>query len=466
VRRRLLLVLLLFSATAVASFALPLLSTTAAERTQTFVLGRTGDTDRFAALAQQARATGDSVALRAEVARFTALYGEAVVVVDAQRAAVVESDGLRADDPALSGVLDAALRNQPAAPVATVLPWSDRDVLFARPVGTGTRVAGAVVLRASTERAAADVAWRWTWVLAGALAAGVGCVLLTLVVARWLLRPLAELDRGVRAVAGGQRRAHVTVTGPAELRALSESFNRMSDAVTEAADQQRRLIADASHQLRNPLAALRLRVDTLAGRVTPDGERTYRSTVAEVERLESLLDGLLALASAESRAVELAAGGREPEVCDVGHVVLERVDAWSAAALAAGVRLEIGERPALSVLARCPEPDLAQVLDVLLDNAVKYAGRGAVVRVRQSADRVAGTARVVVSDDGPGLPPDDLPRATRRFWRASAADGRGTGLGLAIADSVLTARGGRLDVRAAEPTGLAVLVELPLEPAL
>ena len=119
-------------------------------------------------------------------------------------------------------------------------------------------------MRASTRVAALDVARRWTLVLAGALLAACACVLLALVVARWLLRPLKELDRGVRAVAEGQLCTHVADTaGPAELRALSESFNRMSDAVAEAADQQRRLIADASHQLRNPMAALRLRVDML-----------------------------------------------------------------------------------------------------------------------------------------------------------------------------------------------------------
>jgi signal transduction histidine kinase len=466
-RRRLLLVLLLFSATAVAAFALPLLSATAAERTQQFVINRTADLDRFAVLAQQTSVTGDNTALRDEVTSYTALYGEPVVVVDAQRRAVLQSGDLRADDPALAGVLDAALRNQPAAPVPTVLPWSDRQVLFARPVGTGTRVAGAVVLRASTDRAAGDVTQRWAWIVAGAVTAGVGCVLLALVVARWLLRPLAELDRGVRAVARGERRAHVTgKTGPAELRALSESFNRMSDAVTEAADQQRRLIADASHQLRNPMAALRLRIDTLAGQVSEKGRPAYRSAVAEVERLESLLDGLLALASAESIATEVAAGGRQPELADVGTLVLDRVDAWSPAAREAGVRLVVPAPDALPVLVHCPESDLAQVLDVVLDNAVKYAGQGATVSVEHHADRDAGVAEMVVRDDGPGLPDQELALATTRFWRSGTTERRGTGLGLAIADRLVTTRGGRLELRSAEPRGLAVHLELPLEPTL
>ncbi|HEX8864220.1 MAG TPA: HAMP domain-containing protein, partial [Lentzea sp.] len=323
-RRRLLLVLLLFSLSAVTAFALPLLMSTASERTQQFVISRTADLDRFATL------PADVVV--SEALRYNEIYGEEVVVVNAAGEPVVEA-GMTVND--VSAQIDAALRNQPAAPVPTVMPWSGGDVLFARPVGTGTKVAGAVVLRASTSVAALDVARRWAIVLAGALLAACACVLLALVVARWLLRPLKELDRGVQAVAEGQRRTHVAdTTGPAELRALSESFNRMSDAVAEAADQQRRLIADASHQLRNPMAALRLRVDMLP---------QNGSLLTEVERLESLLDGLLALASAESTATERAAGGVEPELADLQVVAHDRVDAWRAAAHAAGVTITVDD---------------------------------------------------------------------------------------------------------------------------
>ncbi len=450
-RRRLLLVLLLFSGAAVAAFAVPLLSSTAAERTQRFVLTRTGDLDRFAALAQQAETTGDKAALEDEVTAYVELYGEPVVVVDARRQPVAQA-GLTADDPALARVLDAALRNQPASSVPTVMPWSSGDVVFARPVGTGTRVAGAVVLRASVDRAAADVTSRWLLVLGGALAAAVISILLVLAVARWLLKPLAELAIGVRAVAADERRAHVPgSSGPPEVRELSESFNRMSDAVTEAADQQRRLIADASHQLRNPMAALRLRMDTLSGQVKPEGLRAYAAGVAEIERLESLLDGLLALASAESAATEVAAGGREPELADVGAVAVDRAGFW---------QVPLPETPALAVLVRCPESDLAQVLDVLLDNAVKYGGA---VRVSLGADRAAGVGWVEVHDDGPGLSEEELALARSRFWRGRSGQ-PGTGLGLAIADQLVKARQGVLSLSSAD--GFTARVTLPLEPAL
>jgi signal transduction histidine kinase len=325
-------------------------------------------------------------------------------------------------------------------------------VVFARPVGTGTSVAGVVVLRASTARAASDVLVRWTWVLSGALLAALVCVVLSQVVARWVLRPLADLEGGVRAVASGLRRAHVpSSSGPPELRALSESFNRMSDAVSEAADQQRRLIADTSHQLRNPLAALRLRMDTLSDQVSPAGVRAYNAGVAEVERLESLLDGLLALATADSTATEVAAGGREPSLTDLGSIVSDRADFWS---------VPFSPSPGLAVLVRCPESDVAQVLDVLLDNALKYGGSATVV---VGADRTAGVGWLEVADNGPGLPTDHLELAKSRFWRG-ATKTRGTGLGLAIADRLATARGGTLTLTS--DNGLRVRLTLPLEPAL
>jgi signal transduction histidine kinase len=433
-RQRLLLVLLLFSLSAVTAFAFPLLMSTASERTQQFVISRTADMDRFATL------PADAVV--SEALRHTEIYGEEIVVVDAAGEPVVEA-GMKVAE--VSAQIDAALRNQPAAPVPTVLPWNGGDVLFARPVGTGTKVAGAVVMRASTRVAALDVARRWAFVLAGALLAACACVLLALVVARWLLRPLKELDRGVRAVAEGQRRTHVADTaGPAELRALSESFNRMSDAVAEAADQQRRLIADASHQLRNPMAALRLRVDMLP---------QNGSLLTEVERLESLLDGLLALASAESTATERAAGGVEPELADLQVVAHDRVDAWRAAAQAEGVTITVDDRA--PVLVRCAVSDLAQVLDVLLDNAIKYGGSEVTV--------VCDRATLTVRDNGAGLSEEDMARATERFWRGNDSR-RGTGLGLAIADRIVTAHDGTLTLHT--DGGLVVTVDLPKEPLL
>jgi signal transduction histidine kinase len=456
-RRRLLAVLSAFSLLAVAAFALPLLTSTAAERTQRFVLSRTADLDRFAMLAQQSDAEAD-VQLVQEIRAYRELYGEGVVVVDRAGGPQVEV-GLHAGDPGVSAAVDGALRNQPVARPDRLGPGSDDPILFARPIGIGTEVGGAVVLRASPAAAAADIAAAWVVVLAGALAAAVAFAGLALLLARWVLRPVAELTAGVRAVTEGVALAHVSPrAGPSELRELAAAFNRMSEVVSTSAEQQRRLVADTSHQLRNPLAALRLRVDALDDHVDAAGTATYRSTLAEVDRLEALLDALLVLASAESRATDLAAGDAGGERVEVGAVIAQQVELWTPVAHRAGVALVEIEGPPAEVA--CSASELAQVLDVLLDNAVTHAGAGATAWVTWSRD--AGRIRLQVRDNGPGLPAEHLPLATQRFWRAVASrKRRGSGLGLAIADRIAEARGGALGLANAAGGGLVVTLELP-----
>ncbi|MEV4598243.1 HAMP domain-containing sensor histidine kinase [Amycolatopsis sp. NPDC049253] len=456
-RTRLLVVLVALALLVVAAFAVPLLASTAEQRTQQLVISRSSDVDRFGVLAQQAVDAHDPAALDAEAERYSALYGEAVVVVDAQRAPLVQTGGLTAAAPAVRALVEATMRNEPAPRAERLSPWSAGPMLFARPVGSGTRVAGVVVLRASVAAAAADVAARWSAIAAGALLVAAVFVLLAVLLARWMVRPLLELETGVLAVAGGHRAQVPESSGPRELRSLAASVNRMSDAVAEAADQQHRLVADTSHQLRNPMAALRLRVDSLAS--AEANEPAYRAIVAEVERLERILDGLLALATAESAATRIAAG-TDDEPADLAAVIAERVDAWRPAADDAGATLLPCPGHDEPVLVYTPEGELAQILDVLLDNAVHHAGRGATISAAWEA--APGAATLVVTDDGPGLPAADLARATDRFWRAGG-DGapRGTGLGLAIAREQTRARGGTLELRANAPHGLQVRVTLP-----
>lgn len=458
VLRRLIIVLLTFAAVAVAGFAGPLLTSAAAERTQRLLIERTAALDRFAVLAQQATANGDLAGLVQEATAYADLYQEGVLILDQRRRQLVGAGDLRPDDPGVKPLIDGALRNEPGQPLPRLRPWSTGHVLLTRPVGTGTRITGVVVLRISVGTAAADVARSWTLILAGAVTAAVGFVLLALVLARWVLRPLAKLERGVLAMAAGHQGTHVPRGGgPPELRALTESFNQMSDAVAAASERERQLVADASHQLRNPMAALRLRVDSLAPSVADAGRAGYQSLAAEVERLESLLDGLLSLASADRAATEIEPD--EPGWCWPSAVALARLEAWEPAADRAQVRLTSELRGELGAAA-CLQSELAQVLDVLVDNAIRYAGQGATVTLRGSED--TRTIWLSVADNGPGLSTKDRQRATRRFWRAAKNDyGSGTGLGLAIADRLVTARTGKLRIGSNDPHGLVVEVTLP-----
>lgn len=461
-RTRVQAALLMFVVLAVAAFAVPLLLFTASDRTQEWVLARSSDLDRFASLADQAAATGDTSALTAEARRYTRLYGEGLVVTDTRRRTVVETGGVRAADPAVARLLDAALRNQTAHPSGTLRPWSHGQRGFAEPAGSGTRVSGAVVLRASVSTAAHDIALRWTAVLAGTALVAVACTVLARAATGWVVSPLRRLDRAVGQLAAGLPPEQTRAGGPPELRQLATGFNRMAGTVTAALEQQRRLVADTSHQMRNPMAALRLRVDALHPHLPATAGRTYTGVTTELDRLETLLDDLLALATAEHRAGELTVTDGPDVRCEVAAVLADQCGRWEPVARRAGLRLRTGDLPS-PVLAACADGELVQVGDILLDNAIKYAGRGAVITLGCGTE--GGFAVLTVTDDGPGLSPAELALATTRFWRSGQNTGtKGTGLGLAIAEQLLAARDGRLELRPATPRGLRARALVPLAP--
>ncbi|MGI5130206.1 sensor histidine kinase [Pseudonocardia sp. CA-107938] len=455
-RVRLLVVLTVLALAGVAAFALPLLAATAQERTQRFVLSRTSDLDRLAALAVQATLTGDTGVLRDEVAAHHDVYDEGVLVTDGRGLPVV-ADGLNLEGAGVRDAVEAALRNQPTALPDVLTPGADEPLLLSRPVGTGTGIVGAVVIRALPGVAVADIATAWVRLGAGALALAALAVGLAFLLTGWITRPLARLDAGIRALAAGGAGAPVAARGgPPELRTLTTAFNRMAETITASAEQQRRLVADASHQMRNPLAALRLRLDVLQRHVAPEGQQTYAATATELERLEGLLGGILDLAAAESRSTDRTAGGERVGVADLAAVTAEQVAVWRPVAEAAGVELRLRTAPGPFPV-DCPAGELAQMLDVVLDNAIRHTSPGVTVTV------ACRPGAVEIADDGPGLAPDELTMATERFWRAPHSTGvRGSGLGLAIAAQLAAGHGGAVRLTATAGGGLTVTIELPV----
>jgi signal transduction histidine kinase len=250
------------------------------------------------------------------------------------------------------------------------------------------------------------------------------------------------------------------VAGPPELRHFTSAFNTMAQVVRASLDRQRRLVADASHQLRNPLAAVRLRADTLEDYVAEAGWPTYSSMTAELDRFENLLQQLLRLARAEqvsgSRKVGLSTTAAEST--DLTDVIEERVAFWQPILDSEDQQLRNrSDPPGLAVqLAR---HDVEQLLDVALENALRYAGQGAAVTV--STEQAGETVDLMVSDDGAGLSDEDLSRAAARFWRGKD-DGSGTGLGLAIAAEIAAGHGGTISVEKAPEGGLLVRYRLPV----
>jgi len=316
------------------------------------------------------------------------------------------------------------------------------------------------VVAVDTRVAARDVARGWGFVAVGCLGLLALAVLAARGLTRWVLRPVDGLERAVAEMTEGVAGPPVDVRGPPELRHFTSAFNTMAGVVRASIDRQRRLVADASHQLRNPLAAVRLRADSLEDYVAEGGRSTYGSMTAELDRLEHLLQQLLRLARAEevsgSRKVGLRAAVAEST--DLDDVIGERIAFWQPVAEGQSQRLRHhADRPGLAV--RVARHDVEQLLDVALDNALRYAGPRTTVTV--STVPAGAMVHLVVSDDGRGLPAEDLQRAAVRFWRGQDDGGTGTGLGLAIAGEIAAGHGGAISVAAAPEGGLLVRYSLP-----
>jgi signal transduction histidine kinase len=446
-------VLVVLSLLAIAALAVPLGLSLADRRTAALAAERGR---QLAALADAAAIT--DTPLERLVDRYYQVYDEGVLVVDAD-GLTLAARGLSNSEPAVAAAANRALVDAPAAPWTRILPWDRRRELAAAGVRRDGELVGAIVMAVDTSAAARGIATGWVWVAAGCLALLVLAALIGRALTRWVLRPLDGLERAVAEMTEGVSGPPADVAGPPELRHFTSAFNTMAQVVRASLDRQRRLVADASHQLRNPLAAVRLRADSLDDYVVGAGRSTYGSMTAELDRLENLLQQMLRLARAEqvsgSRRVGLSTTAAESTALD--DVIAERMAFWEPVAEGQHQRLQYrADHPGLAVqLAR---HDAEQLLDVALDNALRYAGPETTVTV--STVRTGDVVELIVSDNGSGLPDEDLSRAAARFWRGQD-DGAGTGLGLAIAGEIAAGHGGAISVEGAPEGGLLVRFCVP-----
>jgi signal transduction histidine kinase len=446
-------VLVVLSLLAIAALAVPLALSLADRRTAALAAERGR---QLAALADSA-AMPDAPLDRL-VDRYYQVYGEGLLIVDSD-GRTLAGRGLSNSEPGVAAAADRAVVDAPASRWTRILPWDRRRVLAATGVRRDGELVGAVVVAVDTTVAARDVTNAWLWVAVGCLGLLMLAVLVARALTRWVLRPLDGLERAVAEMTEGVAGPPANVAGPPELRHFTSAFNTMAQVVRASLDRQRRLVADASHQLRNPLAAVRLRADSLEDYVAEAGRPTYGSMTAELDRLENLLQQLLRLARAEeasgSRRVGLSTAVAEST--DLDDVIEERMAFWQPVADRQHQLLRYRpERPGLAVqLAR---HNVEQLLDVVLDNALRYAGPDTTVTV--STVPTGEMVELVVSDNGCGLPDEDLSRAAARFWRGHD-DGAGTGLGLAIAGEIAAGHGGAVSVERAPEGGLLVRYCLP-----
>ncbi|MFI8090493.1 sensor histidine kinase [Streptomyces sp. NPDC086080] len=458
---RLLPLLIVLMAAVLLALGIPLAVSLAGAQQQKVVVDRIDDTARFAALAQfvtepAAPTAGDTderrETLSSELRSYHRVYGirAGVFYRNDSPMAHAPADWFLPPTGEVRDAFEEALLSRRSHDPEQVWPWQRRSLVVASPVIRDGDVVAVVVTDSPTGQMRSRILRGWLVIAAGEAAAMLLAVGAALRLTGWVLRPVRVLDATTHDIATGRLKSRVAAAGgPPELRRLARSFNEMADNVESVLEQQRAFVADASHQLRNPLSALLLRIELLALEL-PEGNAEIASVQAEGRRLAEVLDDLLDLALAEHSEPHL-------QVADIGALAAERVAAWSPAAEAKGVRLT-GACPPTTAWA---DPvALSSVLDAVIDNAVKFTPEGETVEVSVSSN--GDTSTVVVTDDGPGLTEEELTRVGDRFWRSGRHQNiKGSGLGLSISRALLAAGGGSIAYGRHEPHGLRVTVTVP-----
>ena len=463
-RLRVLGVLSLVSLLMVVGASFALLTSASRELTQELQINRAAALNRFAQVASDAALDNDTTQLKREMDRYSELYDEGIII--RLQDETLSSGGLDKDRDDVRTALSSASLNLSNTTLPPLLPFGTGSEVISRSFGSANQVLGEAVLEVTQDAARQKLRERWLAV--GLVAVALWAVLLFMAarVTGWVLRPIHRLNSAVTELAATGRTSHLPEDGPPELRELSHSFTTMAQAVTESIDFQRQLIADTSHELRNPVGALRLRMDLLQLQLhTQQEQEAAAKVLAELERVEDILDGVLKLAAAEHRAVEgavrTAVGPalHTESLTDPMMVLQEEVERARPAAQRSGAELLL-EAPDRPVELSCNPAELAQMVGELINNAIKYAP-GA--RITVALSHLPGTAAIEVADDGPGLSAEERAASLGRFWRSPRhRDIRGNGLGMTIVNQLAGANGGRLILDHRVPHGLIARLEFPL----
>lgn len=378
----------------------------------------------------------DHTAIMDLARQYRAAGGARVVIVDSTGIALVTSD----DDSAAVG---SSYLSRPE--IATALTGhvttgqrysktlAEELLYVSVPVFGGAKVQGAVRLTYPAQLVIDSLNRRlftvWLVALTTVLIAGVVGLLLSTSITRSLRR----LKETTEHLAEG--RLHVRAddrTGAPELRSLSRSFNTMAERLDAILAQQRTFASNASHQLRTPLTALRLRLESARDLIDSDPQGAadrLLTAEAEADRLGDIIEGLLLLSRTESSSAPVGA-------VDLAEIARDRVEHWQALAQETGITISYAGAASVRVLA--VPTAVEQIIDNYIDNALAVSERGGSIVVQTSTGH--GHSSIDVLDEGPGMSPEQTEQAFERFWRGSS-DGAGNGLGLAIVAQLASASG-------------------------
>lgn len=367
--------------------------------------------------------------------------GSRVVIVNSSGTAVVISDDDQADlgtsylnrpeiVEALSGAISTGHR------FSTTL---NQELLYvAVPILSGTEVLGAVRLTYPDYIVSNTVNEQLGLLSLVAVVALLLAAIVGYIVSGSITRRIRLLQSATEELAAGDLRSRADESaGTSELRSLAASFNDMATRLELLITQQRTFAADASHQLRTPLTALRLRLERAHDLVEIDpagAAERLAAAEAEADRLSNLIEGLLLLSRTE-------ASDAPREIVDLAALARGRVEQWQA--LAAETNVVIGYEGPMTLNVVAVPNAVEQIVDNYIDNALAVSPADSIIVVHV---QVAGSEAILhVMDQGPGLSPDECVRAFDRFWRAQS-DKNGSGLGLAIVAQLARASGGKAEL--------------------
>jgi signal transduction histidine kinase len=364
-----------------------------------------------------------------------------VVIVDAESIAVADSQG-DPGDTFIREEITMALQGKAVSDTRESNTLGQPIVYVAVPVRSGVRVLGAVRITQTASDLDREVNTYLGVLVVGAVSTLVGAAIIAVLLATTVTRRVRRLRDAAETIAEGDMSARADVGGGGEIQELAESFNTMADRVQAVVESQRGFAGDASHQLRTPLTALRLRLDRAADLMDLDDPAVDQVDAArdEIDRLQRLIDGLLVLARADGR-------DHETMPVDIRSIAEDRVDSWRAFAAERGVTIDL-DAPSVAV-AHAVESAPEQIIDNYIDNALEVVPDGG--RILVSVRTEPGGVVITVDDNGPGLPAEHREHAFDRFWRGTQ-EGTGSGLGLAVVASLAHASGGAVWL-AASPLG-------------
>ena len=336
----------------------------------------------------------------------------------------------------------------------------------------------AVAAKVEAAARASGQARTLSWVLVGlALAVSLGVLWLTL---SSLNRPLRRLTEGIREVSRGRFTYRPGPPRGDEFSRLEASFNEMVERLGELDEAKSGFLSHVSHELKTPLVAteetIKLLLEEIPGPLNERQKRMLELNLQGSQRLSAMISKLLELSRLEAEEV-----GYDFQIRDLTEIVRTAVDSFAALGRERGLRLVMapGGGPAADgVPVRCDDDRIIQVVENLLENAIKFSPAGGEIEVRLGAEPAtarqgtdpgpAGRATVEVVDQGPGVPEEDRQRIFERFVQLDAqprganGEGRGVGLGLAICREIVEAHRGEVWVAANPPAGSVFGFSLPL----